>query len=74
MTASPTLLPRRDPARTIGEHLRRTLALAVPVMLGRIGILMMVAVDTAMTGHSGPVELAYYALAMAPQIDRKSVV
>lgn len=68
MTASPTLLPRRDPARTIGEHLRRTLALAVPVMLGRIGILMMVAVDTAMTGHSGPVELAYYALAMAPQI------
>lgn len=37
-------------------------------MLGRIGILMMVAVDTAMTGHSGAVELAYYALAMAPQI------
>jgi MATE family multidrug resistance protein len=68
MTASPTLLPRRDPARSIGEHLRRTLALAVPVMLGRIGILMMVAVDTAMTGHSGAVELAYYALAMAPQI------
>lgn len=28
----------------------------------------MVAVDTAMTGHKGPVELAYYALAMAPQI------
>ena len=37
-------------------------------MLGRMGILIMVAVDTAMTGHEGPVELAYYALAMAPQI------
>jgi MATE family multidrug resistance protein len=48
--------------------LRRTLHLAVPVMLGRIGILIMVAVDTAMTGHQGPVELAYYALALAPQI------
>ena len=58
----------RPPARSIREHLRRTLALAFPVMLGRIGILVMVAVDTAMTGHQGPVELAYYALAMAPQI------
>jgi MATE family multidrug resistance protein len=37
-------------------------------MLGRMGLLIMVAVDTAMTGHHGPVELAYYGLAMAPQI------
>ncbi len=58
----------RPPARSLREHLRRTLGLALPVMLGRIGILVMVAVDTAMTGHQGPVELAYYALAMAPQI------
>ena len=58
----------RPPARSLREHLRRTLDLALPVMLGRIGILVMVAVDTAMTGHQGPVELAYYALAMAPQI------
>lgn len=61
-------LSPRPAARSLREHLRRTLQLAVPVMLGRIGILMMVAVDTAMTGHEGPVELAYYALAMAPQI------
>lgn len=58
----------RAGARSLREHLRRTLGLALPVMLGRIGILVMVAVDTAMTGHQGPVELAYYALAMAPQI------
>jgi len=50
------------------EHLRRTLQLAIPVMLGRIGILVMVAVDTAMTGHEGPIQLAYYGLALAPQI------
>lgn len=67
VSASPGLSPR-PAARSIREHLRRTLQLAVPVMLGRIGILVMVAVDTAMTGHQGPVELAYYALALAPQI------
>jgi MATE family multidrug resistance protein len=37
-------------------------------MLGRIGILVMVAVDTAMTGHEGATQLAYYGLALAPQI------
>lgn len=60
--------PTRPPADSLREHLQRTFALAVPVMLGRMGLLVMVAVDTAMTGHEGPVELAYYALAMAPQI------
>ncbi|MDX2315943.1 MAG: MATE family efflux transporter [Gammaproteobacteria bacterium] len=68
MSAESAHLSTRPAARSIGEHLRRTLHLAVPVMLGRIGILIMVAVDTAMTGHRGPVELAYYALALAPQI------
>jgi len=68
MTSPAAPLPTRPAARSVREHLRRTLQLAVPVMLGRIGLLIMVAVDTAMTGHQGPVELAYYALAMAPQI------
>jgi MATE family multidrug resistance protein len=53
---------------SLRSHVRRTFALAVPVMLGRMGLLIMVAVDTAMTGHEGPIELAYYGLAMAPQI------
>ncbi len=68
MISTSAPLSTRRAARSIREHLRRTLQLALPVMLGRIGILIMVAVDTAMTGHEGPVELAYYALAMAPQI------
>jgi MATE family multidrug resistance protein len=63
-----TTAPGTAPACSIGEHLRRTLALAFPVMLGRIGILLLVAVDTAMTGHGGARELAYYALANAPQV------
>ncbi len=68
MTPPAASLSMRPTARSLREHLRRTLQLAVPVMLGRIGVLIMVAVDTAMTGHQGPIELAYYALAMAPQI------
>ena len=68
MSAQSPAPPARPAARSLGEHLRRTFALAVPVMLGRMGLLVMVAVDTAMTGHQGPVELAYYGLAMAPQI------
>ncbi|MDX1432542.1 MAG: MATE family efflux transporter [Gammaproteobacteria bacterium] len=68
MALTPGTLPARPAARSTGEHLRRTVALAVPVMLGRIGILLLVAVDTAMVGHVGPAELAYYALASAPQI------
>lgn len=58
----------RPAARSLRSHIRRTFALAVPVMLGRMGLLIMVAVDTAMTGHEGPIELAFYGLAMAPQI------
>jgi len=68
MSTPARTLTARPPARSIREHLRRTLELALPVMLGRMGILIMVAVDTAMTGHEGPVELAFYGLAMAPQI------
>jgi len=68
MTPTSASFPPQAAARSVREHLRRTLQLALPVMLGRVGILIMVAVDTAMTGREGPVELAYYALAMAPQI------
>jgi MATE family multidrug resistance protein len=60
------LLP--PPATTLSEHIGRTLKLAVPVMLSRAGILIMTVVDSAMTGHAGAIELAYYGLAMAPQI------
>lgn len=52
----------------LGAHVKATLKLAFPVMLARAGILVLIAVDTAMTGHAGAVELAYYALATAPQV------
>ena len=56
------------PANGIGEHVRRTLQIAVPVMFARLGILALVTVDTAMVGRAGLEELAWYALAMAPQV------
>jgi MATE family multidrug resistance protein len=68
MTLTPGHPPARPAARSIGEHLRRTVRLALPVMLGRMGILLLVAVDTAMTGHAGALELAFYGLAISPQV------
>ena len=55
-------------AGSLAEHISRTLRLAVPVMFSRAGILILTVVDSAMTGHAGAVELAYYALGMAPQL------
>lgn len=49
-------------------QLVRTAALAGPVTVGRLGILLLITVDTAMTGHAGAQELAFYGLGMAPQI------
>lgn len=44
-------------------HAVPTLRLAVPVMVSRIGILVIVAVDTVMCARAGVDELAYYGLA-----------
>ena len=52
----------------IGHHIRRTIALAVPVVIARLGVLVMAAVDTIMTGRAGGQELAYLGLSMAPSI------
>ena len=48
------------------SHLRATLRLAAPVMVSRLGILTIVAVDTAMTGWAGTRELAAFAISAAP--------
>lgn len=37
-------------------------------MLSRAGVLTLTVVDTAMTGHAGANQLAYYAIASAPQL------
>ena len=68
MTPGNVPVAPRPAAKTLSEHIGRTLRLALPVMVARAGILVLVAVDTAMTGHAGAVELAYYGLAMAPQM------
>ena len=53
---------------SLGHHIRRTFALAVPVMLSRAGLVVMVAVDTIMVGHAGGQELAFYGISLAPQV------
>jgi MATE family multidrug resistance protein len=56
------------PLPSIGHHVRRTLTLAVPVMLARAGLVVMITVDTVMVGQAGGEGLAYYAIAFAPQM------
>lgn len=51
---------------SLSEHISRTLRLAVPAMLGRAGLLILITVDTAMTGHAGAAALAHYGLSLAP--------
>ncbi len=60
--------PLRPRAMTLGEHVRRTVALAPPVMLARLGMVVTITVDTAMVGRAGAAELAAYAISMPPQI------
>ena len=63
-TALARAIPVRPPATTLGEHVLRTLALAVPVMLARCGLVIMISVGIIMAGHAGPHEQAYIAAAM----------
>lgn len=66
-TSTPPTAPRPPPEGPL-QHITRTLRLALPVMVSRAGVIVLVAVDTAMTGHAGAEELAYYAIGLAPQI------
>ena len=50
------------------DHVLRTLRLAGPVMASRAGLLVMATVDTVMAGRVGPDQLAYYGIAIAPQL------
>ncbi len=50
------------------RELHRTLKLALPVMFSRAGILIMVAVDTAMSGHAGAEQIGFYSIGVAPMI------
>ena len=70
MTKGVAVAPERpvSAAMPFGRHLTRTARLAGPVILARAGLLVMVAVDSAMLGHYGTLSLAYYAAANAAQV------
>jgi MATE family multidrug resistance protein len=51
---------------SIGYHIRRTAGLALPVMLSRAGLVIMIAVDTFLCRGSGA-ELAYFGGSVQPQ-------
>ncbi|MGH6931871.1 MAG: MATE family efflux transporter [Dongiaceae bacterium] len=69
MTATATYIrSSRPPARTLNEHIRRTITLALPVMVARSGLVIMISVGIIMSGHAGPNEQAYLAAAFAPHM------
>ena len=68
-----TALSLDRPADGIAQHVRETVRLAVPVMLARCGLIIMITVDTLMVGRSGGAELAHFAIAYAPQITMLTV-
>jgi len=49
--------------KTVKEHLRETIILAVPVIIGQLGVIMMGIVDSLMVGELGAVQLAAASLA-----------
>ena len=67
MTAAPPRISR-PPARTLREHVSRTITLALPVMVARSGLVIMISVGIIMSGHAGPNEQAYLAAAFAPHM------
>jgi multidrug resistance protein, MATE family len=56
------------PGIHLRSELRALLALAVPVVASRAGLLVMTTVNTVMTGWAGGDELAYLAIGLAPFI------
>ncbi|MFK7791500.1 MAG: MATE family efflux transporter [Devosiaceae bacterium] len=50
---------------TLQWHVKRTLVLAWPVILSRVGVLLMTTMDVVVVGRAGATELAYYVLGYA---------
>ncbi|MBV6658610.1 MAG: MATE family efflux transporter [Devosiaceae bacterium] len=48
-----------------GWHIKRTLILAGPVILSRVGVLLMTTLDVVVVGRAGAQELAFYVLGYA---------
>src|SRR5215472_18462010 len=58
---------------SLGHDVRRTLALALPVMLARAGLVLLLIVDTILVGRAGGRELAFFAIATAPQLIMQTI-
>ncbi len=65
---SVTSQPPLPSTLSLGENIRRTLKLAIPVMIARAGLVIMVTIDTIMLGHTSTDMLAYYGLASGPHV------
>jgi MATE family multidrug resistance protein len=56
------------PTQPLARHIRETLVLAAPIIVARAAVLVMVVMDTMMTGWAGAGELASLGLGVAPQL------
>lgn len=64
---STATLPAPEPLRArLAAHIGELLRLAAPVIVSRAGLMVMMAVDTAIVGRFSAQELAYYGLAHLP--------
>ena len=52
----------------VAVHVRETVKLALPLIAARTGLILMLTVDTVMTGRLGGEELAFLAVGISPQI------
>ncbi len=55
-------------ARPLKDNVIRTIALALPVMAARLGLILLVTVDSVMTGRYSAEALAHYGISTAPHI------
>lgn len=60
-------------ARSWAHDISRTVALALPVMLARAGLVVMVTVDTVLVARAGGRELAFFAISTAPQLIMQTI-
>ncbi|MGD1886220.1 MAG: MATE family efflux transporter [Cohaesibacteraceae bacterium] len=65
LNAPPSDPPPAPPRQTLQWHLRRTLVLAGPLILSRVGLIAMTTTDVVVLGRAGADELAYYVLGYA---------
>lgn len=66
MTAIPDIVTSDMATMPLAHHIRQTLHLAIPVMLSRAGLVIMIAVDTFLCRGS-KLELAFFGGAVQPQ-------